>query len=99
MYEYFRFSVRISHEFCVFDLDQSFLFLFFFSVGISRNMRLQRPSGELRNILPTILEYIDISHDRFLNGKNGGRKNISALKKKVLSRKSSRKKCHLEVLR
>ena len=33
VYEYFRFSLRISHEFCVFDLDQSFLF--FFPVNVS----------------------------------------------------------------
>ena len=38
-----------------------------------QNSRLQRPSGETRNILPTILEIIDIFHDRFLNGKNGGK--------------------------
>ncbi|XP_043525091.1 uncharacterized protein LOC122536656 [Frieseomelitta varia] len=58
-----------------------------------------RSNGEICNTLPLILEYIDISHDRFLNGKNGGRKHTSSLKKKVLSRKSSRKKCYPEVLR
>ena len=31
-------------------------------------------NGEIRNILPTILENIDISHDRVLGGKHGGRK-------------------------
>ena len=32
MYEYFRSFLRISHEFCIFDLDQSILF---FILGIS----------------------------------------------------------------
>ena len=35
---------------------------------------------------------IDISHGRFLNGKNGGEKHISSVKKEVLSRKIIQKR-------
>ena len=45
-------------------------------------------NGEIRNILPAILEIIDITHDRFLSGKHGGKKHTSSVKKKVLSRSS-----------
>ena len=48
-----------------------------------RNVRLQRSNGEIRNILPTILERIDISHDRFLSGNNGGRKHTASVKKSI----------------
>ena len=68
MYEYFRSFQKISYKFYVFDLDQSFLF-FISSYQFVRNVRLQRPNGEIRNTLPTILEHIDIFHDRFLTGK------------------------------
>ena len=57
-----------------------------------RNARLQRPNGETRNILPTIIEIIDISHDRFLNGKHGGREHASSVKKEVLFRRIIEKK-------
>ena len=46
------------------------VFLFFISsYQFVRNVRLQRPNGQIRNTLPTILEHIDIFHDRFLTGK------------------------------
>ena len=44
-------------------------------------------NGEIRNIFPTILEHIDISHNRFSGGKHGGKKYTSSVKKKVLSRR------------
>ena len=47
---------------CVFDLDPNVLFLIS-NYHFVRNARLQRPNGEIRNILPAILEHIDISHD------------------------------------
>ena len=63
MCKYFRSSVSIYYEFCVFDLNYRFSFIFIPSYRFLQNARLQRPNGETRNILPTIIEIIDISHD------------------------------------
>ena len=98
MCEYFYSVLRIAHEFCVFDLYQNFLF-FISNYHLARNARLQRPNGEIRNILPAILEHIDISHDRFYSGNNGGEKHTSSVKKEVLYSKIIQKESHPEVLR
>ena len=68
MCEYSHSFSRISHKFCVFDLDQNFLF-FYFKLSFRAKRTITAPlHSETRNALPTILEIIDISHDRFLAG-------------------------------
>ena len=57
----------VIYEFCVFDLVWHVLF-FIPNYYFARNALLQRPNGETRSIFPTIIEIIDISHDRFLAG-------------------------------
>ena len=45
----------VIYEFCVFELDWHVLF-FIPNYHFARNALLQRPNGETRNILPTIIE-------------------------------------------
>ena len=54
--------LRISHEFYVFNLDQSFLF-FIPSYHFVWHARLHRPDGEVPNTLLTIFE-----HNRYFSG-------------------------------
>ena len=53
--EYFRSFLRISHEFYVFDLDQSFLFFISLSFRV-KSVIAAPPHGEIWNTLLTILE-------------------------------------------
>ena len=75
----------MSHEFCVFDLNWSFLFFiprYHVKCAITAP---QRWSMEYTSHDSWIV--IDISHDRFLNGKHGWREDASSVKKKVLFRR------------
>ena len=72
------------HEFCVLDQKSLFFIPGYHFVQIER---LQRPNGEIWNIRPTIIKIIDISHDRFLSGKHGGKGHASSVKKEALFRK------------
>ena len=77
-------------------------FYFLFPVVISCKTCDCSANGEVRNTHPTILEHIDISHDRVLNGIHGGKEYASSVKKKVLSRRIiqkevSFKSCHVKL--
>ena len=88
MCEYFYFFKRISLEFCVFDLDHSFLF-FISSYHFLRNTWLQRHyTVEYGILFLRFPKVIDISHDPVLSEKHDGKKHISPVRKKeVLSRR------------
>ena len=63
--EYFRSYLRISHEFCIFDLNQSVL-LFIPSYYFIGNARLQRHASVKYGIyFLRFSNVIDISRDRF----------------------------------
>ena len=84
MYEYFRSFLRISHEFCIFDLDQSILF---FILGIScKTCDYSAPTVKYGTHLLRFSN-IPIFLTIDLSGKHVGRKHISSVKKKVLSRR------------
>ena len=75
--------LRISHEFRAYDLDQS-LFFIFYSVISCQNYSTSTVKYATHSLW--FSNVIDIPQDRFLSGKNGGKKHASSVKNKVLSR-------------
>ena len=89
--EYFRFFLK-NFSWILYIWFRPEFFIFYPNYHFQRNARLQRSNGEICNTLLTILELIDIFHDRFSNKKHGGKEHASFVKKEALFRRITQKK-------